>query len=93
MSIAEIIQTALNQHPGEPIRIISGEGERGTAEDYTGKRTGRAIMRRLTRERCGGDRWAWAALHFDERDDGPDVALELEQGCLVDWPEVGGGAE
>ena len=43
---------------GKPIQIVSGEGENGTAEDYTGAKTVRAIKARLTRERCGGDRWA-----------------------------------
>lgn len=42
----------------EEISIVSGEGEIGTEEEYTGKRTPRAIKARLTRERCHGDRWA-----------------------------------
>lgn len=40
------------------IKIISGEGEIGTVETYTGKRTARAVKARLTKERCNGDRWA-----------------------------------
>jgi hypothetical protein len=43
---------------GKQIQIVSGEGENGTADDYTGARTVRAIRARLTRERSGGDRWA-----------------------------------
>lgn len=43
---------------GEPLVIISGEGAAGTVGPYTGKRTVRALKMRLTRERCGGDRWA-----------------------------------
>jgi len=43
---------------GKPLKIVSGEGENGTAQDYTGVKTVRAIKRRLNRERCGGDRWA-----------------------------------
>ena len=43
---------------GKPIQIVSGEGEQGTVEAYTGTVTVRAIKARLTRERCGGDRWA-----------------------------------
>lgn len=43
---------------GEPLVIVSGEGSVGTAEAYTGKRSLHAIKCRLTRERCGGDRWA-----------------------------------
>lgn len=42
------------------IIIISGEGEVGTIEAYTGRDTPRAIRSRLTREQCGGDRWARA---------------------------------
>jgi hypothetical protein len=43
---------------GKPIEIVSGEGENGTREAYTGAKTVRAIKARLTRERCHGDRWA-----------------------------------
>lgn len=43
---------------GQPLKIVSGEGDNGTAEDYAGAKTVRAIKARLTRERCGGDRWA-----------------------------------
>jgi len=42
------------------IDIISGEGEQGHRDTYTGMRTALAIKRSLTRERCGGDRWARA---------------------------------
>ena len=40
------------------IEILSGEGEYGTEQRYTGARTVRAVRARLTRERAGGDRWA-----------------------------------
>lgn len=43
---------------GKPLEIVSGEGENGMVEIYTGAKTVRAIKARLTRERCGGDRWA-----------------------------------
>lgn len=43
---------------GKPLEIVSGEGENGMSEIYTGAKTVRAIKARLTRERCGGDRWA-----------------------------------
>lgn len=43
---------------GKPLQIVSGEGENGTAENYTGAKTVRAIKARLTRERCGCARWA-----------------------------------
>jgi hypothetical protein len=41
--------------------IWSGEGERGHKEIKQATDTG--IRRILTRERCGGDRWAYAAEH------------------------------
>jgi hypothetical protein len=50
--IAEIIAT------GRPLQIVSGEGDIGTAQKYNGSKSVRAIKARLTRERCGGDRWA-----------------------------------
>lgn len=40
------------------VEIISGEGEQGTRETYTGARTVQALRARLSRERAGGDRWA-----------------------------------
>ena len=49
---ARMIQDAAELH------IISGEGELGTVEAYIGARTARAVKSRLTKERCGGDRWA-----------------------------------
>lgn len=51
-------------HPTNEIRIVSGEGEGpATVERFTGKHTQRAIKRRLTRERCHGDRWAYAVQY------------------------------
>lgn len=44
------------------ISIVTGEGERGAFEEYTGKRTARAVRARLTKERCGGDRWAFLVV-------------------------------
>lgn len=46
----------------EEIEILSGEGEDGNTEDYTGARTVRAIKIRLSQERCNGDRWAILVL-------------------------------
>lgn len=40
------------------IEILSGEGATGSFKKYTGKRTLRAIRTRLTKECCGGQRWA-----------------------------------
>lgn len=61
------------------IRIISGEGEIGTAEAYNGKRTMRAIKTRLTRERAGGDRWARAEVYSHSNEYG-HVFVDLETG-------------
>lgn len=41
-----------------PYTILSGEGEHGTREYVTLTPIG--LKRRLTAERCGGDRWARA---------------------------------
>ena len=48
------------------IIIVSGEGEQGTMRNYTGKKTVRALRARLTRETCGGDRWARAEVWRDD---------------------------
>jgi hypothetical protein len=50
--------TVGSTHELATIWILSGEGEVGTRERYTGKLSARALKARLTRERCGGDRWA-----------------------------------
>ena len=45
------------------IEIVAGEGDGpGTAEIFTGARSILAIRRRLARERCQGDRWAFAEI-------------------------------
>lgn len=61
------------------IRIVSGEGEVGTSEIYNGKRAIRAIKMRLTKERCGGDRWANAKV-FSHSNDFCDVFVDVETG-------------
>ena len=57
----------LRMYPGRII-IHSGEGTEGNYKIYRGARTARAIKARLTKERCGGDRWAHAyvCLHEDD---------------------------
>jgi hypothetical protein len=60
--LEEIIRDA------EEIQIISGEGTMGTVEEYTGKRTSRALKLRLTKERCNGDRWAKVKIDGMEYD-------------------------
>jgi len=61
------------------IRIVSGEGAVGASEIYSGKRTIRAIKMRLTKERCGGDRWANAKL-FSHSNEFGNVFVDIETG-------------
>ena len=60
--------------------IISGEGEVGIIEPHTGRATKRAVMARIKRERCGGERWAKAIAYVDGNE-GSDV----ETGEPVFW--------
>lgn len=53
--------------------VVSGEGENGTRELYTGKLTVRAIKARLKKEECGGDRWARIETEDGERIDDVDA--------------------
>lgn len=53
------------------IIIVAGEGEQGTATEYTGKRTIRALKSRLTKERCNGDRWSRAKIYSHDNGYGP----------------------
>ena len=61
------------------IPIIRGEGEVGTTDKYTGKRSLLAIKRRLTKERCHGDRWAKALVYSHSNDYG-DVYVNINTG-------------
>lgn len=65
---------------GNAITIVSGEGEIGTLEAYKGKRTIRAIKMRLTKERCHGDRWAWAMVFSHHSTSGVSVSADIESG-------------
>lgn len=49
--------------------IYSGEGDSGTFERYFGARSPKAIRSKLSRERCGGDRWASAWIELDDVQD------------------------
>lgn len=69
------------------IVIVSGEGERGHIEAYQGARTMRAIKARLTRERCGGDRWARAEVYSHESAAGP-VGVDVMSGEQRHWHEA-----
>ena len=46
--------------------VVSGEGEQGRAVAYTGSGRLSALKARLTRERCGGDRWARYVARLDD---------------------------
>ena len=70
-----------------PIHITSGEGEVGTTEVYTGKRTDRAIKMRLTLERCHGGRWARAEIYMHDTDDGVAVGMDCTDGGVCYFPE------
>ena len=69
------------------IRIISGEGEMGTVEQYFGKCSERAIKLRLARERCNGDRWARAIQYSHENEHGK-VGIDLETGEYCTFPAI-----
>ena len=71
-TITELIET-------NEILIVSGEGDVGTSKTYNGKRTIRAIKMRLTKERCGGDRWAKVMVFMHSNDFG-DVFVDVETG-------------
>jgi hypothetical protein len=63
------------------IIIYSGEGEGpGTASNHTGRLTERAVLGRLRRERCGGDRWAYAVINGNRVAD-TDIGYALH--CLT----------
>jgi hypothetical protein len=62
-----------------PLRIVSGEGEVGSVEDYAGARTLRALKLRLARERAGGDRWARAEV-YSHQVDGANVWIDVQTG-------------
>lgn len=74
MLLVDLIENTDNE-----IQILSGEGDYGNFELYTGKRTVRAIKLRLTKERCGGDRWARALIYCHDADGGY-IYYNLETG-------------
>ena len=58
MEISKVkLQEWLNE--AREITLVSGEGAEGTCEPYLGSRSISAMKRRLTKERQGGDRWAF----------------------------------
>ena len=65
--------------------LVSGEGESGTWERV--ETTPRGIKLRLTRERCGGDRWARAYESPYETVDGCVGGHDVEDGAPSTLPE------
>jgi hypothetical protein len=58
------------------IQIVSGEGVgEGVIETYSGARTLRALRTRLTKERRGGDRWAFVKVDGERVDDLDTIGL------------------
>ena len=80
---SDYLNSPADEHP---IHIVSGEGNCGTVEIYTGKRSDRAIKMRLTRERCGGDRWARAMIYMHTSADGADVGMDCTDGTVGYFP-------
>jgi hypothetical protein len=59
------------------ITIISGEGTgEGHVERMSSGACAREIRARLTKERCGGDRWAFVRVDGERVDDKAPMALE-----------------
>lgn len=58
--------------------VLSGEGENGTFEHRLATDVG--IKRILTRERCGGDRWASVYCYFYLGDSFQVVGVEIDTG-------------
>lgn len=64
MNLSEMLKS-------DKVLIFAGEGVVARPPVvYEGKRTARAIKRRLTQERCNGDRWAKAAVYSHTNDYG-----------------------
>ena len=65
--------------------IVSGEGEVGNFERVVTTELG--IKQRLTRERCGGDRWARAYGDVYIAADGTVAGYDVESGETHTLPE------
>lgn len=76
------MKNLLKMKQDKQIVIFSGEGEVGTFVRYEGKKSVLAIKSRLTKERCGGDRWAKAFTFSHELQFGEMVFIDLENGDM-----------
>jgi hypothetical protein len=68
--------------------IFSGEGDDGAWERYYGKRDKAAIRRKLSRERCGGDRWASAWIELEGLEDAGYPGEKVYGELGVDLDEI-----
>lgn len=67
------------------IDIVSGEGEgHGHRSMHTGRPTMRAIRMRLKKERCHGDRWAYAWIKTPYESVNGPIWVDAETGRLDD---------
>ena len=74
------------------ILIIAGEGEFGGVDIYTGKRSERALKGRLTKERCHGDKWAFALLYAHQTERG-HCGINFESGEIENYPWKAGSRD
>lgn len=75
-AVGDSQEDEMNLDTGDMV-IFSGEGDIGTFERYYGARTAKAIRSKLSRERCGGDRWASAWIETGSDDLGRTVYGKL----------------
>lgn len=75
------------------IAIVSGEGEKGNISFFTGRRTRLAVIRKLNKERCNGDRLAYAIIEASDPKMAPGYAVKWSGGNDMDdtfFPVSGG---
>ena len=58
-------------------KVVSGEGEVGTVEDYVG--TDKDVRNRMEQELCGGDRWI-AAYRYSHESELGSVWVNIDTG-------------
>jgi len=64
IKVKQLRQKSINKAEKIEFRITSGEGEQGTIEHHY--LTERGAKRTLTKERCNGDRWAFAEFRIGD---------------------------
>lgn len=78
-----VIDTIL-ANPANRIAIVSGEGEIGKSHIFTGARTRLAIIRKINKERCNGDRWAYAIIESSDPKMAPGYSVKWSGGDDMD---------